>query len=189
MLQPNIFQWVVLPLLIALTRVCDVTIGTIRIIFVSKGNKIISPILGFFEVLIWLIAISQVMQNLSNWVCYVAYAGGFALGNYIGILLEEKMALGTLLVRVFIDDDYVPLAEALKAKHYGVTIFEAEGSRGKVHMIYTIIQRKLLQDVISHIKQYDPKAFYTIEDIRLAKEGIFHTKQRRISGRMKQIVK
>lgn len=182
MLEPNIYQWVVLPLLIALIRVCDVTIGTIRIIFVSKGNKIISPILGFFEVLIWLIAISQVMQNLNNWVCYVAYAGGFALGNYIGILLEEKMALGTLLVRVFMDDDYAPLAEALKAKHYGITIFNAEGSRGKVYMIYTIIQRKYIQDIVTLIKQFDPKVFYTIEDIRLAREGIFQTKQKRLAS-------
>ena len=189
MLETSVFQWIVLPILIALTRVCDVTIGTIRIIFVSKGNKIISPILGFFEVLIWLLAISQVMQNLSNWVCYVAYAGGFAIGNYIGIILEEKLAVGTLLVRVFVNDDYLPLVEALKSKNFGVTIFDAEGSRGKVRMIYTIIQRKFLQEVVAQIKQFDPKAFYTIEDIRLAREGIFQTRQRRIAGRLKQISK
>ncbi|MDD4663936.1 MAG: DUF2179 domain-containing protein [Caldisericia bacterium] len=182
MLQPNIFQWVVLPILIALIRVCDVTIGTIRIIFVSKGNKIISPILGFFEVLIWLIAISQVMQNLSNWVCYVAYAGGFAVGNYIGILLEEKMALGTLLIRVFINEKAKQLAEALYSNNHGVTIVEAEGSQGKVHMLYTIIQRKYLSDVVHEIKLVDPKAFFTVEDVRLAREGIFQTKQRRLAS-------
>jgi uncharacterized protein YebE (UPF0316 family) len=88
MIDPNVFQWVVLPLLIALSRICDVTIGTIRIILVSKGNKVLSPLLGFFEVLIWLIAISQVMKNLNNWVCYVAYASGFGrktgYGNSFG---------------------------------------------------------------------------------------------------------
>ncbi|HER42916.1 MAG TPA: hypothetical protein ENO08_00460, partial [Candidatus Eisenbacteria bacterium] len=83
-IDSELFKWVVLPLLIILARVIDVTIGTIRIVFVSRGHKVIAPILGFFEVLIWLLAIGQIMRNLSNFMCYIAYGTGFALGTYMG---------------------------------------------------------------------------------------------------------
>lgn len=167
------------------SRICDVTIGTIRIILVSKGNKFISPLLGFFEVLIWLVAISQIMQNLNNWVCYIAYATGFGVGNYIGILIEEKLAMGTLLIRVFTNQEPGPLLDLLKAENHGVTMVEAEGSRGKVHMLYIIIQRKYIKKVIEFIRSKAPKAFYTVEDIRFAREGIFQPKRRSLANRGK----
>ncbi len=88
------FNYLVLPAAIFLARICDVTIGTLRIIFVSKGNKLIAPVLGFFEVLIWIIAITRIIENLNNPFCYVAYAAGFATGNYIGLRVEEKLAVG-----------------------------------------------------------------------------------------------
>ncbi len=76
----DLFSYAILPLLIFLARICDVSIGTLRIIFVSKGVKKVAPVLGFFEVLIWIIAISKIMQNLDNYVNYIAYAAGFATG-------------------------------------------------------------------------------------------------------------
>src|SRR5512136_2996901 len=88
------FSYVIMPLLIFLARICDVSIGTMRIIFVSKGKKNIAPILGFFEVLIWITAISKIMQNLDDYINYVAYAAGFATGNLVGMILEEKLAMG-----------------------------------------------------------------------------------------------
>ena len=80
----HLFAWVILPLLIFLARVADVSMGTLRIIFVSKGLKYLAPIIGFFEVIIWLLAIRIIMQNLSNFMCYIAYGAGFAMGNYAG---------------------------------------------------------------------------------------------------------
>ena len=97
----DFFSYAVLPILIFLARICDVSIGTMRIIFVSKGKKNIAPVLGFFEVLIWITAISKIMQNLDNYVNYIAYAGGFATGNFIGMLIEERLAMGILMIRVF----------------------------------------------------------------------------------------
>ncbi|GAE87820.1 hypothetical protein JCM21531_1220 [Acetivibrio straminisolvens JCM 21531] len=82
-------------MLIFFSRIIDVTIGTIRIIFVSRGKKYLAPVLGFFEVLVWIVAISQVMQNLNNFACYFAYAAGFATGTFVGIIIEEKLAIGT----------------------------------------------------------------------------------------------
>ncbi len=168
-----VFAFVVLPFLIFLARICDVTIGTIRIIMVSKGNKLVSPLLGFFEVLIWLIAIGQIMQNLSNIYAYIAYASGFAAGNYIGILLEEKLAMGTLMVRMIVKDPSPEFIDLLRRKNYGATVIEGEGSKGKVTIIYCMIKRSNLQDVVTAIHRFHPKAFYSVEDVRLVKEGIF----------------
>jgi uncharacterized protein YebE (UPF0316 family) len=86
-----VFTWIILPLIIFLCRIIDVTIGTARVIFVSRGYRVLAASAGFFEVLIWLMAIGQIMQNLTNPLCYIAYASGFALGNYIGITLTENL--------------------------------------------------------------------------------------------------
>lgn len=169
----EIFTFVLLPLLIFLARICDVTIGTIRIIFVSRGAKILAPLLGFFEVLIWLIAIGKVMQNLDNWLCYVAYAGGFGAGNFVGIHIEERIAIGTLIIRIITRKDAFELINALNTVGYGVTSIPAHGKSGEVHVVYTIIKRSDLEDVTGIIKKFNPKAFYSIEDVRFVKEGIF----------------
>src|SRR5262249_60787365 len=83
-----------LPLLVFIAELCVVSIGTIRIIFVARGFKLLAPLFGFAEVLIWLFAIGQIMQNLDNWMCFLAFAGGFALGNYVGLVINEKLAIG-----------------------------------------------------------------------------------------------
>ena len=95
-----IFLWFVLPIMIFLARIIDQTVGTLRLIFVSKGFKFLAPLLGFFESIIWLIAISQIIQNLDNIACFIAYGLGFAVGNYVGIWLEEKISIGTVVVRI-----------------------------------------------------------------------------------------
>lgn len=167
------FAYFIIPLLICLARIVDVSLGTIRIILVSKGAKKIAPILGFFEILIWLIAIGQVMQNLTNVVNYFAYALGFALGNYIGILIEQKLAIGIVVVRIITATDASELIGFLKKANYGVTVIDAEGANGPVHLIYTVIRRSSLPIIITHIKDFNPKAFYSIEDVRFVSEGIF----------------
>ncbi len=167
------FSLIILPILIFLARVVDVTFGTIRIIFVSRGLKWLAPIFGFFEIMIWLFAIGQVFSNLTNITYYVAYAGGFACGNFVGIWIEEKMAIGTLVVRIITKKDGIQLIEFLKSEGFGVTSIDAEGARGKVKIIYTIIKRRHLQQVVDIIKRFNPKAFYSIEEVRSAAEGIF----------------
>ena len=169
----EMFRWVILPILIFFARICDVTIGTIRIMFVSRGNKLIAPLLGFFEVLIWLIAIGQIMKNLNNIFCYVAYAGGFAMGNFIGIRVEEKLAVGRLVIRVITAKDAHILIDKLRERGFGVTNVDAEGSKGKVNIIFMIINRSHLQEVIEIIHKHNPNAFYSIEDTRFVKKGIF----------------
>ena len=166
-----------MPLLIFLARICDVSIGTLRIIFVSKGNKNIAPILGFFEVLIWIIAISKIMQNLNNYINFIAYAAGFATGNFVGMIIEEKLAMGIQMIRVFAHERGSELVQTLNENGYGATVVEAHGAREKVNLIYTIVQRNELAKVLEVIDRFNSKAFYTIEDVKAVNEGIFTPKK------------
>ena len=174
----DLFSYGFLPLMIFLARICDVSIGTMRIIFVSKGKKYIAPVLGFFEVLIWITAISKIMQNLDNYVNYIAYAAGFATGNYVGMIIEEKVAMGFQMIRVFTHQNGPGLVQSLNSNGYGATTVEAHGAKEQVHIIYTIVQRTELGHVLGIIEEFNPKAFYTIEDVRTVNEGIFPHKKR-----------
>lgn len=98
----QLFTWIVLPLLIFIARVVDVSIGTLRIVFIARGERLVAPILGFLEILIWLLAIGQIFKHLNNIGCYLAYAGGFAMGNYIGMVIEHKLAIGVQVIRIII---------------------------------------------------------------------------------------
>jgi uncharacterized protein YebE (UPF0316 family) len=172
-LSSVIFAYVVLPFLIFCARICDVTLGTIRVIFISKGIKYIAPMIGFFEVIIWLLAIGQVMNNLTNFVAYVAYGAGFASGTFIGMLIEEKISLGLTSVRIITREDPTPLLQYLRSHDYGVTSIDGEGASGPVKMVFTIIKRQDLPHVIGIIKQFQPSAFYSIEEVKSVAEGVF----------------
>jgi len=172
-LSPVIFAYIILPFLIFCARICDVTLGTIRVIFISKGIKYIAPMIGFFEVIIWLLAIGQVMNNLTNGVAYVAYGAGFASGTFIGMLIEEKISIGLASVRIITKDDPVALVQYLRSHDYGVTSIDGEGGTGRVKMVFTIIKRQDLPHVISIIKQFYPSAFYSVEEIKSVAEGVF----------------
>jgi uncharacterized protein YebE (UPF0316 family) len=160
------FVYIVLPVLIFLARILDVSIGTLRIIFVAKGLKYFAAFLGFFESLIWLIAVTQVMKNLNSWETYIAFALGFAAGNYVGVALEERIALGNLLIRVITQREADELVSVLWNEGYGVTSVDARGESGPVKLIFSITKRKNLAKIIAIIKKYNPNAFYTIEDMR-----------------------
>jgi len=171
------FTYGILPLLIFLARICDVSIGTMRIIFVSKGKKNIAPFLGFFEVLIWIIAISKIMQNLDNYLNYVAYAAGFATGNFVGMIIEERLAIGIQMIRVFISENGMELVKTLNSSGFGATTVEAHGAKEKVHLVYTIVHRNEMEKVLEVINAFNPRAFYTIEDVKAVNEGIFNPRK------------
>jgi uncharacterized protein YebE (UPF0316 family) len=172
-ISPLVFSYIVVPLLIFSARVCDMSLDTIRVIFMSKGIQYLPAIIGFFEVIIWLIAIGQVMNNLTNAVCYIAYGAGFAAGTFIGMAIEEKLSLGLTSVRIISKEDPVDLIKYLRSQNYGVTSIEGEGSSGKVKMVFTIIKRQDLTHVIGIIKDFHPNAFYSIEEVKSVAEGVF----------------
>jgi uncharacterized protein YebE (UPF0316 family) len=168
-----VFDLLILPLFIFLARICDVSLDTLRIIFISKGYKFVAPVIGFFEILIWIVVITRIMQNLDNWLCYVAYAGGFATGNFIGMLLDEKLAIGYEMVRVITKKDAHGLTNALRKAGYGVTSVDAMGMQGEVGILYIVINRKKLNEIIAIINEYNPNAFYTIENINFVNKKVF----------------
>lgn len=176
-INSDLFTYLLLPLFIFLARIVDVSMGTLRIIFVTKGMKRVAPLVGFFEVLIWLIAISRIMQDLNNWLCYFAYAAGFATGNYIGMYLEEKLAIGHEMIRVITRKDATNLIANLRGKGYGVTSIKAQGIEGDVAVIYVIARRSTIQVVLDEINLFNPHALYTVESIKYVNKEIFHNSE------------
>lgn len=187
-LKSDEYTYVLLPLMIFLLRIVDVSMGTLRIIFVSKGYKKLAPLIGFFEILIWIFAVSRIMENLNNWICYVAYAGGFATGNLVGMILEERLAIGHELIRVITKKEAIELINALKDKGFGITSIKANGINGEVAVLYIIINRKKIDEVLETIKKYNPQALYTVEDIRSVHKEIFHGEVQQRRRRFKSYV-
>jgi uncharacterized protein YebE (UPF0316 family) len=184
MLDSPIFDYVILPLLIMMARVMDVSMDTIRVIMVAKGYRNYAPFIGFFQSLIWVITISRVMVNLENWTAYIGYAGGFALGTYVGMRLEEKLALGYELIRVITKSDATELIDNLRKEGYPVTSVNGQGREGEVGILFIILKRRTIQKVVAIINAYNPKAFYTIEDMRFVSESSYLPRSRRmIPGR------
>lgn len=180
------YTYVIIPFLIFIARISDQSIGTLRLIFIAKGYKNLAPVIGFFEVIIWILAIRQIFQHLDNWVCYIAYGAGFATGNYIGILLDERLSLGNVLVRVIPRYDTTHLINDLSEQGYGLTVTDAVGKNGPVKIILTIIQRKELPAVIEIINRHNPNAFYTIEEVKAVNKGVF--RQENTPGLFKTLI-
>jgi uncharacterized protein YebE (UPF0316 family) len=168
-----VFSWVILPVLIFLARITDVSVGTVRLILVSRGFKYLAPIAGFFEVLIWILVIGQIMQNLANPICYVAYAGGFATGNFVGLLIAERLSLGIVIIRVITPRPAGDLIGRLRESQYGVTVMDGQGATGPVQIVFTIVPRREVDAVIVLVQRFNPHAFYSIEDVDSVERGIF----------------
>lgn len=178
-----VVAWCVVPLLIFLARIMDVSVGTLRLIFVAKGYRVYAPILGFFEVVIWLLAMRQILNHIDNPMCYIAYGLGFGAGNYIGIRLDEKLSLGTVLVRIIPKHDTAELIGQLRHDGFGASLVDIEGMSGKLKMIFTVTKRKELKALLEIVRQHNPNAFVTVEDVRTAKEGYFGlTRERPVSS-------
>ena len=180
-ISDDVLNWVILPLLIFIARLSDVTLATLRNIFISKGFRKIVPFIGFFEVLIWLVAMKQVMGHVDSPLAYFAWAAGFATGTYVGMRIEERLALGMQVLRIITSGPSDKLIEALRAANQGITVVDAQGAKGPVKMIFSIVQRKHLKDVIATIEQTQPNAFYSIEDVRNAQHGVFQPGEKKLS--------
>lgn len=166
------FVWLGLPLLIFFARLTDVTFGTVRIIYVSRGLRALAAAFSFVEVLIWLISITQIMQHLSNPAMYLAYAAGFAAGNYVGIIIESKLAVGFVALRLVLADDPGPLLEGLHALDPAAACVQAHHVKDDAHLVQAVIPRCDLGRAVVMIGQLAPSAGYSVEDIRLVVPGL-----------------
>ncbi|MCQ2376308.1 MAG: DUF2179 domain-containing protein [Salinivirgaceae bacterium] len=182
------YSYIILPLLIFVARITDVSIGTVRIILVAKGYKKLAPICGFIETLIWVVAISNIIQNIDNWACYIGYAAGFATGNYIGMIIESKLALGHELIRIISTRTDFSLADSLRSKGFGATVTKANGLNGEVSILYLIVTRRMVDKVAELVKELDPSAIYTIESIRFVNRSTFYGENESV-GRRRLLLK
>jgi uncharacterized protein YebE (UPF0316 family) len=171
--QSFLFIWIVVPLLIFLARIVDVSLQTIRIVSISRGVRWLAPLVGFFEVLIWLLAIGQIMKRVSHPVAYIAYAAGFAAGTAIGQSIERRLSLGTVLVRVITSTDSRELRRRLRELNFGFTHVPAQGAEGPVELVFTVIRRQHLLQVQELVRQTLPTAFYSVEEVAGAGQRVY----------------
>lgn len=162
-------SWVVLPAIIFAARTLDMTLSTLRVVFIAQGRKTLAPFVGFFEALIWILVINQVLQHLSNPLCAIAYASGFAAGSSLGLYVEQCLAMGMQILRVIVPgSDAGGLAEKLRGADFGVTVADGEGLKGPVKILFALVRRRDVNRALELVRQHDPRIFYTIEGVRQA---------------------
>lgn len=158
-------------ILIFCARVLDVSIGTFRIILVSRGYRNIAPFFGFFEVLIWITAIGQILKNLNGLPSYIFYAAGFAAGTFAGMKLESVISIGFQSIRIITTEKVTALPLTLREEGFGITTLNGRGMKGEVLVIYTTVPRGKVKQVLEIIEALEPNSFITIEDVRSYKSG------------------
>lgn len=166
------FAWYV-PFLIFFARIADVSIGTIRMIFVISGWQLRASALGFIEVVIWALAIGGLVQSIANPVLLLAYAGGFSAGNLVGMWIESRLALGTRVVQVINRDTSGELPTILRDRGYRVTTVSGKGRDGPVEIAYAVVRRRVLPEILLLIEQHAPKAIITVERADHASDAAF----------------
>ena len=177
-ISPECYAWVILPLMIFIARICDVSMETIRVIYISKGIKYLAPIIAFFEIVIWLLAMEVVMNDLSNVANFLAFAFGFAMGTYIGLVIEEKLSIGMVILRIITaEESNEEIISFMRSENYGITSLDASGSRGNVKMILSLVNRVDIPRITEHIRATNPHAFFSIEDVRYVNEGVFRPRK------------
>lgn len=154
-------------LIILAMRVTDVTIGTLRIVFLVRGKRGIAGVLGFFESLVWVLAARQVFADLDDPIKVIGFAGGFALGTVLGGTIERWLALGNKLVRIVAPVESPAGYETLREAGYQVTVLNGEGRDGDVRIAFSVVPRRKTSEVLSIVREANPDAFVTLEDATL----------------------
>jgi len=160
--------------LIFFARVLDVSIGTFRIILVSRGFRNIAPFLGFFEVLIWITAIGAIFNNLHGFLSYVVYAAGFATGTFVGMKLESFVSIGYQSLRIITTEKITALPLTLREEGFNITTVIGRGMKGDVILIYTTVPRSKVKHVLDVVEALEPNAYITIEDVRSYRSGFIN---------------
>lgn len=164
------------PLLIFSLRICDVSLALLRTLLAVRNVKIAVPVIGFFEVLIWIFAVGAAINNLNSIWHLLGYAGGFAMGNVVGMWIEGKLAFGLAIVRVISKHGGVEVAEALREKGFGVTEFAGHGRDGTVEILDSVVRRRHIPEVLKVVDLWDPRAFVMVEEPRLIRHGWLQTR-------------
>jgi uncharacterized protein YebE (UPF0316 family) len=159
------------PFVIFGLRIVDVSMGTVRVLLVVRNAKVLVPLIGFFEILIWISAVSGVVANLDSPLLMVGYAGGFATGNVIGLHIEERIALGLATVRTVVMEEGARVAGVLRQAGFGVTEMEGMGRDGPVEVLYSVIPRRHVQRFLAILDREAPRSFVVVDEPRGIRRG------------------
>ncbi len=154
-------------------RITDMSMDTLRVLFVVRGRKQVAWVLGFFQSAVYVIAIAKVLSNLGNPLTVLGYAAGFATGNVIGMFVEERLAVGHVQLQIVTTKRGIALAKALRDGGYGVTEISAHGKDGMVHLLTASVLRKDVARAEAIVHETDEEAFITSEDVRPLRRGFW----------------
>lgn len=173
-------NYLILPLIIFLARTIDTSLGTLRIVMISRGHRKAVRLVGFVEVLLWVIAIGQIIQNLNNWAGYLAWALGFTLGSVIGFEIEDRLALGKHQLRIITSQPIDSFLSALKKLNQGFTVFDGMGATGPVKQIFLILNRQNNEEITALVNEHIPTSFCSVSDVMATDSGVFNSKKREL---------
>lgn len=167
------------PLVIFSLRIVDVSMATMRMLLAMRNARVIVPIIGFFEVLIWILAVGSAIQNLQSPLHVLGYAGGFATGSFVGLWLEEQLAMGLASIQVISRFGGIELADGLRDRGFGVTEFIGQGREGRVEVIQTVVRRRDIDHVLEEVDRWDADAFVSVEEPRAIRKGWMFSQRRK----------
>lgn len=160
-------------LTIFIAKISHVTLGTLRIIYLTRGKSIPAALIGFFEVILYLAALNMVLNNMDQWLNILVYGLGYAAGNIVGSLIEEKIAIGVVHVQVVAGLDGAGLEHILRDLGFGVTSMPCYGREGERQALNLIVKRKELPALMKALREHEPDAFISVFDTRQTTGGYF----------------
>jgi uncharacterized protein YebE (UPF0316 family) len=175
----DFIDFVFLPLMIFIARVSDVTLATVKLMFVVNNARRFAAILGFFEALITILALSRIMQDASNMAAYVMYAAGFAAGTYIGMRIEEKLAYGSVVIRIISKKIPDALLEHLAENQYRYSMVDANDQSGNTQILFTVCKRSRVGPFLKNLESIAPEALYTIEGLKQLSNDLLPKQQKK----------
>jgi uncharacterized protein YebE (UPF0316 family) len=162
-------------------RIVDVSCDTMRVIFAIRGKRGIAACLGFVQAIVWIFAVGNAVKHLDSGLHVIGYAGGYAMGTFVGVSLEQAIAYGVATIRVVSNKAGVEIAEALRSSGYGVTEFPGFGRDGAVEILNSVVQRSQLPAVLAIISSRDKDAFVTVEEPKILRGGMVATREWRLA--------
>ncbi len=171
-----------IPFMIFFARICDVSVGTVRVMFVIQGKRWASALLGVLEVTIWVIAVREALAYIPNPFAIIAYAGGFAAGTLVGMTIEDKLAIGYRAVRIINPEAALDVARVLRELGYRATKLPGYGRDGPVEVVFCVIKRRALRDLLARVREIAPQSFVTIERVDRPTGGGFDRRAAGVQG-------
>lgn len=168
------------PIVIFLLRIVDVTLDTMRVLFMVRGRRIPAGILGFLMALVWIIAVGNAMKHLDSIWHILGYAAGYGTGTMVGITIENFVAFGLIQLRIVSKLGGVEIAEGLRDRGYGATEFSGFGRDGAVEIVQSVVQRAHLDEVLAIVDKFDDTAFVTVEDPQVLRGGSVVSREWRV---------